>query len=194
MVLEVFKAAITGNILTTRCHLTLKGMIELVSTIPTIHAGVFTELATVFVKAVEVQPRDGFEVGLIFWQLMSIVEQRWRLDMAAAKNSLTAILGNHDYSGIFEIVMGIKAPREGEDCHFFADTVAVFTRDGAPSAAVIDVEDRSIRFFAKSRWSLGIWGFDIKAPGAEKGLRFDGMRKEDFEWSSKIDIDIPWMK
>lgn len=186
MVLELYKAAVTGQISSRRCHLTMKGMMELVSTSPVVHTGVFSELATVFVKAVEAQPVDGFEAGIVFWQLLSTVEQRWRPDLAAAKDGLTAILGAHEYRDVFAIVMGHKNPEEGEECHFFTDTRAVFTRDASSAAAVIDTKDRSIRFFAKSRWTASIWGYDIKSPDSKEAIHLESRVVKDIQWSWRI--------
>ncbi|ROV91076.1 hypothetical protein VMCG_09613 [Cytospora schulzeri] len=183
MALELFRAAVTGRLSTRRCHLVLKGAIELVSTSPTIHAGVFSELASVFVKAVEAQPRDGFVAGLAFWQLLSIVEQRWQLGLVIAKDSLTAILDAHEYRDIFEVVVGHKSPGECEGCHFFTDTLAVLTRDAPSFAALVDTKDRSVRFFAKSRWRTSLWDCFITPPGSQEAVRFEIRNQGDFAWA-----------
>lgn len=188
LMLELFRYAVVGRIDTRECHQTLQEAVKVVSAGTAIHPGVLGETAKAFVRAVAERPGESFQAAMVFWQLLTVVDQRWgHADLRVVKDDLAGTLSTHAHSSIFRLVAGREELRESEECHFFSDALAVVARAAAPCAALVDGESRSVRFFAKTRWTAGIWGFTIKPPGERQELFLQSRSIRDVEWAKVME-------
>lgn len=155
LLLDVYRFASSGLVDGQECQIRVRRLIELVSTCSTttVQVEMFAASARLFVAAVLHRPAESIAVAVAFWQLMAIVEQRWSETLAwgQTKEALEAYLEGHEYSVMFEIVLGRKEVREETGCRFWADSVAVYSQKHATTVLLVDIQTRSLRLIAKER-------------------------------------------
>ncbi|POS70422.1 hypothetical protein DHEL01_v211185 [Diaporthe helianthi] len=185
LVLDLFRHAIIGQLGGRSCYYTLQQTIQAVSGGVVIHPGIFRETATVFVKAVsESRGEEGFEAGLVFWQLLTALGQKWvDAELETVRHELSEVLSGHGYSSIFRLIAGVEELSESEVCHFFSEHQAVVALPAASSAALVDHQGRSVRFFAKSRWVFNLFGFRIRPIGKQDELVLPNETDRDLLWA-----------
>lgn len=187
LILELYRTAGVRSVCTQHCHRVLQQTIETVSADTVIHAGTFGEMARVFVQAISAQPDDAFEVGLVLWQLFDVVQQRWGpANLNEVMEKLAGFLTAHEYRGVFEVVARRGQFEQCDDCHFFSDMSAVFARPDQPRAALINVNDQSIRFFSKELWTFHQSGCTVKPFANHPGVFLPYNSVHDVIWAGKV--------
>lgn len=187
LVLELFRTAVVGDVGTRKCHRVLQQTIHAVSAGTVIHAGIFGEVAKVLFEAITARPDDGFEAGLILWQLLDLIQQRWDpAGLGTIRDGIAGSLKAHEYGRVFEVVAGRGQFHQCDECHFFSDTFAVLARAGQWRAALINTKDQSVRFFSKARWTHGLRGCTVKPVGDHSGVFLPSNSVQDMIWAHKM--------
>jgi hypothetical protein len=187
LVLKLHRTAVVGGVGTRKCHRALQRTLAAVSAGPVIHAGIVCEMVKVLVQAIAARPDEGFEFGLVLWQLLDVVQQRWGpANLNTVRDGLIGTLKAHEYGNVFKMVARRGQFQQCDDCHFFSDTSAVFARAARPRAVLINVADQSVRFFAKARWTYGLRGCTIKPLGDHPGVFIPINSVHDTLWADKM--------
>lgn len=159
--LELFGHAVVRRISSRRCCHRLQEIMNAVSVASLIYTGIFREATRAFVGAALVGLDEGFRAGLIFWQILTAIENQWdHADLRAIGDGLAGAVSAHGYDGIFRLVVGQEGRSESEECHFFSDMLAVFAWD-AESSAALDGERLCIRFFIRNVWTFSMCSFTL---------------------------------
>jgi hypothetical protein len=108
LVFELFGAAHGGRVNSKRCQVAIHKMSELLLSAEKIHAGVLIQLGRAFVQDIKSRADVSLEIGAAFWQLMTIVEQRWRSPYQEGwkelKRALEDVLETHRYKEAFAVI------------------------------------------------------------------------------------------
>lgn len=189
LMLELFRHAVVGRIDSRSCHQALRQAVEVLSSGTVVHPGIVGETATAFVRAAAERPEESFQAGLVFWQLLTVVEQRWgHADLRAVRDDLEGILNASTYSCIFKLVAGREELVESGECRSFSGPLAVVARAASPLAVLVDSETRSVRFFAKTRWKPGLWGFTIKPADSQQEIFLQSKSARDIQWAIVMEV------
>jgi hypothetical protein len=86
LIFELFGAAHGGRLDSKRCQVAICHMSGLLLSAGEIHPGITLQLGKAFVQEISSQADVSLEVGAAFWQLMTIVEQRWQSPHQAIRN------------------------------------------------------------------------------------------------------------
>lgn len=187
LVLELFGAAQTGRFNTKRCQMAMHKMSEVLLSIPEVHAGVLIQLGTAVVHEITSRADVSLEIGAAFWQLMIIVEERWKspyqADWKAMRQRLESVLETHRYKEAFAVIAAKTDLQEGELCHFYDNTHAVFCRPSWADAVLFNKDEKSVRFFAKTRWTLNCMDATIEPMGAQGLVTLPCDSDRDTEWA-----------
>lgn len=187
--LELFRHAVVGRIDSRSCHQALRQAVEVLSAGTVVHPGIVGETATAFVRAAAARPEESFQAALVFWQLLTVVEQRWgHADLQAVRDDLEGILNAGVHSCIFMLVAGREGLVESGECRSFSGALAVVARAASPLAVLVDSETRSVRFFAKTRWTAGLWGFTIKPMDSQQEIFLQSKSVRDIEWARVMEV------
>lgn len=187
---ELLRSVVSDKIVTWACQERLRLVLTAASCSHAASVPLFELLAHKFVRAVLSRPDDGFEIGLGFWQVMTVLEQRWPglHDWDEAKQRLETFLQSHESHGIFSIVLGEAPVVEGVDCHFFHEDTAIISRRGGARAVLVKTKEKSLRFFTKTRWVSGLWHFLVRSPVQARGegdITIPFANKEDLKFVVK---------
>lgn len=187
LVLELFGAVHDGRINTKMCQTAMHKMSDVLLSIPKIHAGVMIQLGTAVVQEITSRADVSLEIGAAFWQIMSIVEERWESPYQAEwmemKHKLETKLGGHEYKEAFAVLSGKTELQEGELCHLYGSTYAVFCRPSWADAVLFNIETRSMRFFSKKRWTLNCMNATIEPVGLGDKITLPWDSDRDMEWA-----------
>lgn len=187
LVLELFGAVHDGRINTKRCQMAMHQMSEVLLSIPKIHAGVMIQLGTAVVQEITSRADVSLEIGTAFWQIMAIVEERWespyQADWKAMRQRLEGVLETHKYKEAFAVITAKTELQEGELCHFYDNTHAVFCRPSWTDAILFNMDERSVRFFTKTRWTLNCMDATIEPMGAQGIVTLPCDSDRDTEWA-----------
>lgn len=185
-------AATTGGLASPHCHVVLWRLTEHVQRCAGIPVRLFSELARRMAAAVE--GPDGssssyFETMLAMWQLMVLVDQRLRDQFPPSapwhglRDNLASYLEAHQYADVFSVVCGNTAPHDAESCRFFGHSTALCSRSHWDQTVVLDVAQRTLRFFDKSRLSfLADLMLEIQPPVGQPPIPLGKMRDGDLDW------------
>lgn len=187
LVLELFGAAHAGRINTKRCQKAMHKMSEVLASTQKVHAGVLIQLGAAVVDEITSRADVSLEIGAAFWQIMTIVEERWQSPYQAGwkeiKHRLETKLEGHEYKEAFAVITGRAEPQEGELCHLYGSTYAVFCRPSWADAVLFNMDKRSMRFFTKERWILNCMEATVEPVGTEAKVTLPCDSDGDMEWA-----------
>lgn len=188
---ELFGAAHAGRVNSKTCQMAIHKMSELLLSAEMVHVGLMTQLGTALVREITSRADVSFEIGAACWQLLNIVEERWQSPHQAVwkgmKRALENVLKTHLCGEAFAVITAGAELHEGEPCHLYNDTYAVFCRPAWKDAILFNRSNKSVRFFTKTRFTLNCTDATIEPMGGHRVVTLPLDTDRDMEWA------LDWM-
>lgn len=187
LAIELFGAAHAGRVNSKTCQVAIHKMSELLLSAEMVHVGLMTQLGTALVREITSRADVSFEIGAASWQLLNIVEERWQSPHQAVwkgmKRALENVLRTHRCEEAFAVITAGAELHEGELCHFYDDTHAVFCRPTWKEAILFNRSNKSVRFFTKTRFTLNCTDATIEPMGSHSVVTLPLDTDRDMEWA-----------